>query len=59
MQILLQIYKELDNISFNWDMPLITNQLLYQLSYEGIRINEAFNVKSQINQQLKDMVIKI
>jgi hypothetical protein len=37
---------------------LITNQLLYQLSYKGIRINEVFNVKSQINQQLKDLVIK-
>ena len=33
---------------------LITNQLLYQLSYKGIRINEVFNVKSQINQHLKD-----
>ena len=37
---------------------LITNQLLYQLSYKGIRINEVFNVKSQLNQHLKDLVIK-
>ena len=37
---------------------LITNQLLYQLSYKGIRINEVFNVKSQINQHLKDLVVK-
>ena len=38
---------------------LITNQLLYQLSYKGIRINKVFNVKSLINQQLKDMVIEV
>ena len=37
---------------------LITNQLLYQLSYKGICITEVFNVKSQINQHLKDLVIK-
>ena len=37
---------------------LITNQLLYQLSYKGICITEVFNVKSQINQHLKDLVVK-
>jgi hypothetical protein len=37
---------------------LITNQLLYQLSYKGIRISEVFNVKSQLNQHLKYLIIK-
>ena len=37
---------------------LITNQLLYQLSYKGIRIKKVFNVKSQLNQHLKVLVVK-
>ena len=37
---------------------LITNQLLYQLSYKGICINEVFNVKSQLNQHLKVLIVK-
>ena len=36
-----------------WSL-LITNQLLYQLSYKGICINDVFNVKSQLNQSLKN-----
>ena len=38
---------------------LITNQLLYQLSYKGIHITEVFNLKSQLNQQLKGLAIEI
>ena len=36
---------------------LITNQLLYQLSYKGINTRKVFNVKSQINQYIKDLSI--